>query len=52
MAPTRLDVERIHGSAVLSRDRAWTKHGRYSSVGTASYPPLTLALVWAFGSDF
>ena len=52
MAPTSLEVESIHGSAVLSRDRACAEHGRYSSIGTASYSPLTLALVWAFGSDF
>jgi hypothetical protein len=45
-------VESIHGSAVLSRDRACAEHVRYSSLETASYPPLTLALVWASGSDF
>ena len=52
MAPTSLEVASIHGSAVLSRDRAWAEHVRSSSLEMASYSPLTLALVWAVGSDF
>ena len=52
MAPTSLEVDSFHDSAVLSRDRAWAEHSRYSSLEMASYSPLTLALVWAFSSDF